>query len=79
MTHARDCEYVTTDGPAPCTCGFVERDCAAADRDGALADLKRAVVFFDKVKVATQAEKNAVGTDHWDWLEKAARRVAATV
>lgn len=34
--HSRDCEYVTTDGPAPCTCGFVERDCNAAVARAAL-------------------------------------------
>jgi len=43
---------------------------------GALADLRRAVEFFDKVKAGTQAEQIAVGQDHWDWLERAARRVA---
>lgn len=44
--------------------------------EAALDDLKRALAFFDKVKVSTEAEKTAVGTDHWEWLEKAARRVA---
>jgi hypothetical protein len=42
----------------------------------ALKDLRRAVQFFDRVKEASLDEKIAVGTDHWDWLEKAARRVA---
>lgn len=39
----------------------------------ALDELKRAVDFFDKVQVASDAEKTAVGTDHWDWLLKASR------
>jgi hypothetical protein len=34
------------------------------------------VQFFDRVKKASDAERIAVGQDHWDWLERAARRVA---
>lgn len=70
--HSRECEYVTTGGPAPCTCSHY-------DHEAALADLKRAVEFFDKVKAATGDEKAAVGSDHWRWLEKAARDVVRTL
>lgn len=43
----------------------------------AIADLKRAVEFFDKVQVASDAERIAVGSDHWDWIKSAAKNVAA--
>lgn len=26
IRHLRDCLYVTSEGPAPCTCGFYQRD-----------------------------------------------------
>ena len=26
VSHARDCDYVTSDGPAACTCDFYERE-----------------------------------------------------
>jgi hypothetical protein len=32
--HARDCLYVTSDGPAPCTCGAIAAAEAAGIRDG---------------------------------------------
>lgn len=46
------------------------------EMEDALAELRRAVEFFDRVNASSAAEKNAVGRDHWDWLEKAARRAA---
>lgn len=42
----------------------------------AIEDLKRCVAFFDKVSAASDAERTAVGSDHWDWLESAAKNVA---
>lgn len=42
-----------------------------------LREARDAVEFFDKVKGATEAEKIAVGTDHWDRLEAAIRACAA--
>lgn len=46
------------------------------EQEIALADLRRAVEFFDKVKASTGQERAAVGRDHWDWLESAARNAA---
>lgn len=43
----------------------------------AARNLKAAVEFFDRVEASTETEKLAVGTDHWDWLELAARTVAS--
>lgn len=43
----------------------------------AIRKCRNAVEFFDKVKVATEGEKTAVGRDHWDRLESAVRYVAA--
>lgn len=40
-------------------------------------DLRDAVAFFDRVKGSSQADKIAVGSDHWDRLEKAARKLVA--
>ncbi|WP_234053641.1 MULTISPECIES: hypothetical protein [unclassified Xanthobacter] len=37
-------------------------------------ELRDAVAFVDWVKSAPEAERVAVGTDHWDRLEVAARR-----
>mgnify|MGYP003423206160 FL=1 len=45
----------------------------------ALKDSSDAIDFFDKVKAASRDEQNAVGTDHWDWLEKAARKARAAL
>lgn len=42
----------------------------------ALAELREAIEFFDKVQASSADEKLAVGRDHWDWLEAAARQVA---
>lgn len=51
--------------------------------EGALADaaieVRDALDFFDRVKAASADEQIAVGTDHWDRLEAAARRVAAAL
>jgi hypothetical protein len=41
----------------------------------ALASLRRALEFLDKVKASTADERTAVGTDHWKWLESAVRDV----
>lgn len=43
--------------------------------DVAIDRLRQAVDFFDRVKASTAAERTAVGRDHWDWLESAARDV----
>lgn len=40
-----------------------------------LAELRDAVAFFDKVRAASADEQIAVGTDHWDRLEAAARNL----
>lgn len=42
----------------------------------AIKDLREAVEFLDKVRGATITDQIAAGTDHWDWLERAARRIA---
>ena len=44
-------------------------------QESAVQDVHRAVEFLDKVRNASAEEKAAVGTDHWDWLERAARTV----
>lgn len=52
----------------------------AADADRvriAVEEVADAVDFFDRVKASTQAEQIAVGRDHWNRLEAAARAVAA--
>lgn len=43
--------------------------------DKAIDNLERAIQFFDQVKNALPDERIAVGTDHRDWLESAARDV----
>lgn len=43
----------------------------------AAEEVADAVDFFDRVKAATQDEQIAVGRDHWNRLEAAARRLAA--
>lgn len=50
----------------------------ASQRVPDLAELRNAIAFFDKVKGATEAEKIAVGTNHWDRLEAAARKAIST-
>ena len=34
----------------------------------AYKDLQQAVEFYNKVQNCTPEERQAVGTDHWDWL-----------
>lgn len=46
-------------------------------RQGAINELREAITFFDRVKVAPENERIAVGQDHWNWLEAAARKVVA--
>jgi hypothetical protein len=41
----------------------------------ALVELEQALAFFDRVRQSSDEERCAVGADHWDWLEQAARRV----
>ncbi|WP_338853996.1 hypothetical protein WE348_20425 (plasmid) [Alteromonas macleodii] len=41
----------------------------------AITDLKNALAFFDKVQSGSADDAVAVGTDHYNWLEKAARKV----
>lgn len=48
-------------------------DAAGGVRVADLTNLRDAIAFFDKVKNATQDEQIAVGTDHWDRLERAVR------
>jgi hypothetical protein len=43
----------------------------------AVKNIAVAVAFFDKTRAASAAERIAVGTDHWEWLESAARNVAS--
>lgn len=50
-------------------------DGSTAKLDAALNDLENAVEFFNKVQAATLEEKQAVGSDHYDWLVSAARGV----
>jgi len=45
--------------------------------EAALADLSRAVDFMDRVRSSGAEERVAAGDDHWEWLESAARKVAA--
>ena len=40
-----------------------------------LEELESALKFFDKVRQASIDEQIAVSSDHWDWLESAARQV----
>ena len=42
----------------------------------ALAELKKSVEFYEKINTATEAEKIAVGQDHYDWLICSAQKVA---
>ena len=52
----------------------------AADEDRvriAVEEMADAVDFFDSVKASSQTEQIAVGRDHWNRLEAAARAVAA--
>lgn len=42
---------------------------------GVLEEARDAINFFDKVRCASAEEKIAVGTDHWDRLEKSLRQV----
>lgn len=46
---------------------------------GALAELQRSIEFFQKVTSAPEAEKIAVGHDHWDRLLAAARAVVSAL
>lgn len=45
------------------------------EQQSALRNLREAVLFFDRVKASSGPERTAVGSDHWDWLETAARHV----
>lgn len=40
-----------------------------------IEELRRALVFFDKVKAAPRETRHSARADHWDWLEAAARKV----
>lgn len=52
-------------------------DCMKTELELAVGNLRSALDFLDRVQASTGDERTAVGTDHWDWLEKAARRVVA--
>lgn len=45
--------------------------------EAAMAELADAVSFLDRVRSLGEDERLAVGTDHWDRLEAAARRLSA--
>jgi hypothetical protein len=49
----------------------------ATELELAADECRRAVEFFDRVQSSSGDEKIAVGRDHFDWLERAARRAAA--
>lgn len=49
--------------------------CEAKKIEIDIDELKESLEFFDKVKQSSQEEQIAVGTDHWNWLETAARKV----
>lgn len=38
-------------------------------------ELTQALGFFDKVQAASKEDRVAIGNDHWEWLESAARKV----
>ena len=44
--------------------------------EDAVAELRRALIFFDTVMASPMEERIAVGTDHVEWVESAARQVA---
>tara|TARA_Y100000310_G_scaffold248516_1_gene254352 strand:- start:50 stop:499 length:450 start_codon:yes stop_codon:yes gene_type:complete len=48
-----------------------KQDNPELNQESAVETLREALVFFDNAKSSGDAD--AVGTDHWDWLEKAAR------
>ncbi len=52
-----------------------EIEAKEAVQRAAITDLKNALAFFDQVQGGTADDAVAVGTDHFDWLEKAARKV----
>ena len=41
--------------------------------------MKEGMRFYDKVLNSSEAEKIAVGTDHYKWIMKAARRISQLV
>lgn len=45
--------------------------------EDAVEELQKALEFFDKINKASVDEQMAVGKDHYDWLESAARKVIA--
>ena len=50
-------------------------DVKEAEQRSAIADLKNALAFFDKVQGSSADDAVSVGTDHYNWLEKASRKV----
>jgi hypothetical protein len=45
------------------------------EQEQAIQEIKNAIRFLDRVNNSSEDEKIAVGRDHWDWLETAARKV----
>lgn len=48
----------------------------ATPQELALAELREAVEFLDRVLASSPEERAAVGSDHLNWLERAARQAA---
>ena len=46
--------------------------------DRAITELAEAIDFMDRVRTASEDDRIAVGSDHWNWLESAARKVVAS-
>jgi hypothetical protein len=63
--------------PIPYARGKAEAQALLAEALAALTIIDNAVVFFDKVKAASQEEQIAVGHDHWDTLLTSARTARA--
>ena len=42
----------------------------------AAREMARAIAFFDRVQASSEEERQAVGRDHYDWVFRAARKVA---
>lgn len=48
----------------------------AAKLEAFVENARAGIDFFDRIKDLPADERIAVGTDHWDWIEKIARRAA---
>ena len=52
-----------------------EIEAIQAEQCAAVANLKEALAFYDKVQNGSADDAVPVGTDHFEWLEQAARKV----